>query len=252
MNKEYVIETNNLSKRFTIGTRERMTFFTTMREVLSSETPKKDIWAVKDISFKVKKGEMVAVIGPNGAGKTTLLRVLSGIMAPTSGEYITREEVSPMFELGLGFNPLFTAIQNIYLYGALHGLSRKDIERKLPGIIEFSGLKGFMHAKLREFSSGMRQRLAFATVMQTARGIIMVDEVLAVGDISFQKKCLNAFREILNRGDTILYVSHDIGSVRPLCSRALYLNRGQQRGYGPLPEMESLYNEDLREGRASL
>lgn len=244
-----IIETQNISKKFYIGTSEKLTLFSTLRSKFSGEMAKKEIWALKGIDFSVKKGEMVAIIGPNAAGKTTLLRILSGIMRQTSGKYIAREGISTVFELGVGFNPLFTAIQNIYLYGALHGLSRREIDKKLPQIIQFSELKGFMHAKLREFSSGMRQRLAFATVIQTAKGIIMVDEVLSVGDVSFQKKCVGAFKNLLERGNTILFVSHGLGDAKALCSRALYINNGLQKGYGSVDRMEELYAKDIQKAK---
>jgi len=246
-----VIEVKNLFKKFYIGTRERLTIFSTIRAKLSSEMPKREIWALKNINFEVKKGEMIAVIGPNGAGKTTLLRIIAGIMRQTHGEYMIEGNISTMFELGIGFNPRFTAIQNIYLYGARHGLSRKDIDRNLPQIIEFAELDGFMHAKLREYSSGMRQRLAFATIMQTAEDIIMVDEVLSVGDLAFQEKCVGAFKLLLDRGNTILFVAHGLGDAKRLCSRALYINKGEVKGYGPVEEIEELYTKDIQNEKAA-
>lgn len=245
MDKEIIIETKNLCKEYNIGTSERMTLFSTIRQKLSGEFPNRKIWALKDINFSVEKGEMVAIIGPNGAGKSTLLRILAGIMHPTSGTYTVRGDVSCMFELGLGFNPRFTAIENVFLYGALHGISRKEMDKKLPEIVEFSELEDFMGAKLREFSTGMRARLAFATVIQTLSNIIMVDEALAVGDISFQRKCFKAFEKILNEGATILFVAQSIGEVRKLCKRALYLRKGIQVGYGNLNEMEEMYIKDF-------
>lgn len=244
MTNETIVETKNLCKKFYIGTTERCTLFSTIRYKLSGEMPTRELWALKNINFSVKKGEMIVIIGPNGAGKTTLLRILSGIMFPTSGTYEVKKRVSCVFELGLGFNPRFTALQNVYLYGALHGLSKKEINKKLPEIIEFSELKDFMGAKLREFSSGMRARLAFATVIQTIEGIVMVDEVLSVGDASFQKKSQGAFEKILNEGNTILFVSHGPGAVKKLCSNALYLDKGNQIGFGPIEEMEKLYAEN--------
>ncbi|MFC2061738.1 ABC transporter ATP-binding protein [Elusimicrobiota bacterium] len=236
-----VMEVKNLSKKFYIGTTDKLTLFSSLRYIISTEMPKEELWALENINFSVKKGTMTAIVGPNGAGKTTLLRVLSGIMKPTSGEYEVKEDVSTIFELGLGFNPMFTALQNVYLYGALHGLSRKNINEKLPKIIEFSELHKFMNTKLRDFSSGMRQRLAFATIIQTASGIIMIDEVLSVGDMSFKKKCFKAIEKLLSNNNTILFVSHGLGDARELCSKALYLNKGKQRGYGSVENMEELY-----------
>lgn len=240
-----VIQTNNLSKKFKIGTRERLTFFTTLKYKLSGEYPETDFWALKNITFSVKKGEMIAVIGHNGAGKTTLFRILSGIMKQTSGTFSVKEELSCMFELGLGFNLRFTAIENVYLYGALHGISRKEIDKKMDAIIEFAELDKFMGAKLGEYSSGMISRLAFATVMQTLKGIILVDEVLSVGDIGFQQKCIKEFEKVLNSGHTILFISHGIGEIKRLCSKALYIDHGEQMAFGPVDEVEQMYYEKM-------
>ena len=244
-----VIQTNNLSKKFKIGTRERLTFFTSLRYKLSGDYPETDFWALKNISFSVKKGEMVAIIGHNGAGKTTLFRILSGIMKQTSGTFNVTENISCMFELGLGFNLRFTAIENVYLYGALHGISRKEIDKKMDAIVEFAELDKFMGAKLGEYSSGMISRLAFATVIQTLQGIILVDEVLAVGDVAFQKKCTKAFEKVLNEGHTILFISHGIGDERRLCSNALYIDHGQQMAFGPMKEVEQMYIERMNSKR---
>ena len=188
---------------------------------------------------------MVALIGIHGAGKTTLFRILSGIMKQTSGTFNVTENISCMFELGLGFNLRFTAIENVYLYGALHGISRKEIDKKMDAIVEFAELDKFMGAKLGEYSSGMISRLAFATVIQTLQGIILVDEVLAVGDVAFQKKCTKAFEKVLNKGHTILFISHGIGEERKLCSNALYIDHGQQMAFGPMNEVEQMYFEKM-------
>ena len=203
-----------------------------------------NISAIKDLSFSINDGEIVGLLGPNGAGKTTLLKNLAGIMAPTSGKVKARDDIFTIFELGIGFNVYFNGIENLYLYGALHGMTRRDIHRNLPRIIEFSGLGDFMYAKLSEYSSGMRQRLAFATIIQTAKGIIMVDEALSVGDQAFQCQCLAAFEDLLRRGNTILFVTHGIGEARRLCSRALYLNQGCIRHFGEVNETEEIYRKD--------
>jgi ABC-type polysaccharide/polyol phosphate transport system ATPase subunit len=242
----FAIKTNNLSKRFQIGTRERLTLFNSLRYKITGSFPERELWALKNISFSVKKGEMVAVIGHNGAGKTTLFRILSGIMKQTSGSFTVNEEISCMFELGLGFNLRFTALENIYLYGALHGITRKEIDKKMDSIIEFAELDNFMGAKLGEFSSGMIARLAFATVIQTLNGIILVDEVLSVGDIAFQKKCINAFEKVLSEGHTVLFISHGIGEVKKFCTNALYIDHGTQMAFGPINEVEDMYKQKMK------
>lgn len=243
---DIVIETNNLSKKFKIGTNEKLTFFTSLRYKLSGSFPEKDLWALRDINFKVRKGEMVAVIGHNGAGKTTLFRILSGILKPTSGTFSVKENISCMFELGLGFNLRFTALENVYLYGALHGISRKTINKKFDSIIEFAELENFVGTKLGEYSSGMISRLAFATIIQTLQGIILVDEVLSVGDVAFQQKCTKAFEKVLNEGHTILFITHGIGDAKRLCTNGLYIDHGKQMAFGPFNEVEQMYYEKMK------
>jgi ABC-type polysaccharide/polyol phosphate transport system ATPase subunit len=245
MSEYPVIETRQLSKKFHIGTRERLTLFSALRYRLSGEYPTGDLWALRDITFSVKPGEMIAVIGPNGAGKTTLLKILAGIMSHTSGTFDVRGGVSCIFELGLGFNPRFTALENIFAYGALHGLRRREVEKLLPEIADFSEMGEFMGAKLGDFSSGMRARLAFATVLQTMQNIVMIDEVLTVGDASFQQKCQRAFERMLHEGKTILFISHGLGGVKRLCTNALYINKGVQKGFGPVEEVTAQYAADV-------
>ncbi|MBN2407342.1 MAG: ABC transporter ATP-binding protein [Elusimicrobia bacterium] len=243
MSSAEIIRTENISKMFMIGSTDRYTMFNTFRYKLSGETPKKELWALKNINISVNKGDVVAIIGPNGAGKTTLLRIISGIMKATSGSYSVRGSVTSIFELGLGFNPMFTALQNVYLYGALHGLSRKKVDAILPKIVEFSGLEDFMGAKLSEFSSGMRSRLAFAMIIQTVEDIVLVDEIMAVGDISFQQKCLSTYEKMIEEGKTLIFVTQSLdGRLEEICTGALYINRGEQILYGPPEEATALYN----------
>ena len=244
MENNEIIKVEGLSKRFDIGTKERMTLFSTIRHKLSGEYPTREVWALKDINFSLKKGEMAVIVGPNGAGKTTLLRILAGIMVQTSGKYEIRGQVSCIFDLGIGFNPRFSAIDNIYLYGALLGISRKELDKKLPEIVAYSELGDFMGAKLSEFSSGMKSRLAFSTVVQTIKDIVMIDEVLAVGDASFQRKCMATFENLLNQGKTIIYISHSPYSVRKFCNKALYINHGRQVAFGNFNEVTEMYGDN--------
>jgi ABC-type polysaccharide/polyol phosphate transport system ATPase subunit len=239
-NKE-MIKVEGVSKIFEIGTKERMTLLSTIRHKLSGEYPTREVWALKNINFTLKKGEMAVIVGPNGAGKTTLLRILAGIMFPTSGKYEISGQVSCIFDLGIGFNPRFSAIDNVYMYGALLGISRKEVDKKLPEIVEFSELGDFMGAKLSEFSSGMRSRLAFSTIVQTIKDVVMVDEVLAVGDASFQRKCMATFENLLNQGKTIIYISHSPSGVKKFCNKALYINHGNQVAFGGFEEVTEMY-----------
>lgn len=244
MENNEIIKVEGISKRFDIGTKERMTLLATIRHKLSGEYPTREVWALKDINFSLKKGEMAVIVGPNGAGKTTLLRILAGIMVPTFGKYEIGGQVSCIFDLGIGFNPKFSAIDNVYMYGALLGISRKELDKKLPDIVEFSELGDFMGAKLSEFSSGMRSRLAFSTIVQTIKDIIMVDEVLAVGDASFQRKCMATFENLLNQGKTIIYISHSPIGVRKFCNKALYINHGRQMAFGNFDEVTEMYGNN--------
>jgi lipopolysaccharide transport system ATP-binding protein len=188
--------------------------------------------ALQNVSFSVKHGETFGVIGPNGCGKSTLLKVLAGVLYPDSGRVRMNGKIAPFLELGVGFQPELTAKENVYLYGAIMGLTRKDIDERYEEIIDFSELKRFENMKLRNFSSGMYVRLAFATAIQTNPDIMLVDEVLSVGDESFQKKCGQKIDEIRDAGKTILLVSHSLGTVKALCNRCLLLNGGQAVAVG--------------------
>ena len=185
--------------------------------------------ALHDINFTVDEGEMFGIIGENGSGKSTLLKILAHIMRPTSGKVEVRKTVTPFLELGVGFQFDFTAVENIRLYGTIMGLSQREITDKTDDILDFAGLQRFRDAKLKNFSVGMYVRLAFSTAIQTCPEILLLDEVLAVGDIEFQGKCLAALEKFKKEGVTIIFVSHDLASVRQHCSRALLL---RQRGAG--------------------
>jgi homopolymeric O-antigen transport system ATP-binding protein len=183
--------------------------------------------ALQDVSFSVKRGETFGVIGPNGCGKSTLLKVLAGVLYPDSGRVKVNGKIAPFLELGVGFQPELTAKDNVYLYGAIMGLTKRDIDRRYDEIMDFAELKRFENMNLRNFSSGMYVRLAFSTAIQTDPDIMLVDEVLSVGDEAFQQKCGRKIDEIRRSGKTILLVSHALGTVRELCSRCLLMNGGR-------------------------
>ena len=183
------------------------------------------------------------MIGPNGCGKSTLLKILAGVLRPDGGRVTIAGKVAPFLELGVGFHPELTAIENIRLYGAIMGLSRREIEGKREGILEFADLKRFENMKLKNFSSGMYVKLAFATAIEANPDILLVDEVLSVGDEAFQKKCASKIEEIRRAGKTIVYVSHALGSVRDLCDRCLFLEEGRIAALG---EAEEVVEEYLR------
>lgn len=190
------------------------------------------LWALKNVSFEVKKGEALGIIGPNGAGKTTILKVLSKITEPTEGKAEVNGRVASLIELGAGFHPDLTGRENIYLNGAIMGMSRKEIDSKFGDIVKFSGLEEFIDTPVKRYSSGMYVRLGFAVAIHTEPDILLIDEVLAVGDMSFQFKCIQKITEFRNTGGTIIFVSHDLHNIRTVCSRALLLTKGEIQAMG--------------------
>ena len=240
------IVAEGIAKRFRIPKEKKLTVFENLVGLLRKGTTSyDDFLALQDISFSVKHGETFGVIGPNGCGKSTLLKVIAGVLYPDSGRVKINGRIAPFLELGVGFQPELSARDNVYLYGAIMGLTRKDVDCRYEEIMDFSELKRFENMKLRNFSSGMYVRLAFATAIQTDPDIMLVDEVLSVGDESFQKKCGDKIDEIRKAGKTILLVSHDLGTVRSLCGRCLLLNHGQILALGETEVVLSEY-ERLR------
>jgi lipopolysaccharide transport system ATP-binding protein len=187
-----------------------------------------EFWAIRDLNFEVQRGEIVGIIGRNGAGKSTLLKVLSRITEPTTGRITLRGRVASLLEVGTGFHPELSGRDNIYLNGAIHGLTRAEINQKFDQIVEFAEVTRFLDTPVKRYSSGMYVRLAFAVAAHLEPDILIVDEVLAVGDATFQKKCLGKIREVSSEeGRTVLFVSHNLSSVRQLCSRAILLEQGR-------------------------
>ena len=184
--------------------------------------------AVDNLNFEIKKGEFFGIIGRNGCGKSTLLKMMAGVYVPSSGKILVDGKIVPFLELGVGFNGELTGRENVFLNAAILGLSDKEIADKYDKIVEFAELERFMDQKLKNYSSGMQVRLAFAVAMQVDADIFLMDEVLAVGDTAFQMKCFDKFRELKAKGKTIVFVTHDLGSVRKFCDRVLYLNNGEE------------------------
>ena len=187
----------------------------------------KEFYALKGVSFEISKGECVGIIGHNGAGKSTLLKLLTGVAFPTSGEIEINGRLASMLELGSGFNPELTGIENIYFNGSLNGLTKEEIDGKLKDILEFADIGNFIEQPVKNYSSGMFARLAFAVAINVDPDILIVDEILSVGDVSFQVKCMEKFNEFKKKGKTILYVSHGLGTVKKFCDRAIWLQKGE-------------------------
>jgi len=220
-----VITVEHLHKDFRIPHEKRDTLFAVLTGLIrpaSYET----FHALQDINFSVDEGEMLGIIGENGSGKSTILKILTRIMRPTSGTIDVKKKVTPFLELGVGFQYDFTAVENIRMYGIIMGLPQKHIEERVDEILEFAGLERFRDTPLKNFSSGMQVRLAFSTAIKTDPEILLLDEVLAVGDMEFQKKCLDVLNTFRNEGVTIVFVSHDLESVKKYCNRVLLLRHG--------------------------
>ena len=200
-----------------------------------------DLWALKDVSFDVQPGEIVGVIGRNGAGKSTLLKILSQITYPTEGQVHIRGRVASLLEVGTGFHPELTGRENVFLNGAILGMSQADVRRRFDEIVDFSGVERFLDTPIKRYSSGMHVRLAFAVAAHLEPEILIVDEVLAVGDHEFQSKCLGKMEEVAQGGRTILFVSHNMGAIQRLCPKALLLADGHIREHGPTDEVVSAY-----------
>ena len=214
--------------------------------------PSDVIWAVKDVSFEMKEGEVVGIIGVNGAGKSTLLKILSRITVPTSGRVTIRGRVSSLLEVGTGFHPELTGRENIYLNGTILGMRKKEIDRKFDEILDFSGVEKFIDTPVKRYSSGMKVRLAFAVAAHLEPEILIIDEVLAVGDARFQKKCMDKMKDVGKHGRTVLFVSHNMQAITRLCPRTILLSDGQVLADGPSPEMVSIYLNSEGDLRRSL
>jgi len=225
MTEEPIIKVENLTKIFKLPHEKYSTVKQHFINIFKRKSSQ-ELKALDDVSFEVKEGEFFGVIGPNGSGKSTLLKILSKIYQPTSGTIEINGSLSPFIELGVGFNPELTAQENVFLNAAILGLGKKETENKFGEIIRFAELEEFVDQKLKNFSSGMQVRLAFSIAVQAQADILLVDEVLAVGDASFQQKCLEVFRKLKKEGKTIVFVSHALGIIEDFADRVLFLKNG--------------------------
>lgn len=245
-----MIKVDNVSMRFNLGIEKNFSikqafvdFFTPNKKKKKSE----DFWALNNVSFDVKKGEVVGLIGSNGAGKSTLLKVVSGVMKPTKGKVQVDGVISPMIELGAGFDPELTARENIFLNGAILGYSKSFLESKFDEIVEFSELKDFLDVPVKNFSSGMTAKLAFSIATIVDPEVLIVDEILSVGDIKFQEKSKNKMMEMIKGGTTVLYVSHSLESIKDLCTKVVWLEHGQIVKIGKTDEIcNEYYKEQMK------
>lgn len=241
--KDYAIEVNHVSMLFRLN-RERVDnakeYFI---RLLTRKLHYTEFWALKDVSFKIEKGDRVGVMGFNGAGKSTLLKTIAGVLKPTMGSVKVTGTIAPMLELGAGFDPNYTGAENIYLYGATMGFSRKFIDEKYDEIVEFSELKEFINAPLKSYSSGMKSRLGFAIATAVKPDVLILDEVLSVGDAAFKEKSEQRILDMMEDGVTVLYVSHSTDRIRKLCNKAIILTKGQIVANGEVGEICDMYTE---------
>jgi len=221
------ITVKNISKKFRIPHEKKTTLFQNIIGLIRRQYSYEEFWALKSISFEVNRGETIGIIGRNGSGKSTLLKMLANVLYPDSGSITVNGKIASFLELGVGFQPELTAEDNVYIYSSILGMSRKETKKVYNDIFEFAELKRFENMKLKKYSSGMYLRLAFSTAIHANPEILLVDEVLAVGDEAFQKKCIIKIDEFRTRGKTIIFVSHSMDAVKRICSRSILLAEGE-------------------------
>lgn len=244
---KFAIEVENVGMKFNMSSEKVDDFKDYVIKLIKRQLNYKEFWALKDISFKIKKGDRVGIVGLNGAGKSTLLKVISGVLKPTEGKVKISGSIAPLLELGAGFNKQYTGVENIYLYGAMLGHSKAFINEKFDEIVKFSELGDFINVPVKNYSSGMKSRLGFAIATIVEPDILILDEVLSVGDAKFRKKSTNKIKSMIENDVTVLFVSHSIEQVLELCNKAILLEKGHLVAYGNSEEIAELYQRKLDE-----
>lgn len=238
------ISIENLGKKYQLHSQKGSTLFSKLSGNFGKEQD--SFWALRNVDFNVEEGKVLGLVGPNGAGKSTLLKLLSRITFPTEGRFTTYGRVSSLLEVGTGFHPELSGMDNIYLNGSILGMSKVDIHKSLDEIIEFSGVEKFINMPVKHYSSGMKVRLAFSVAAHLTAEILLIDEVLAVGDASFQRKCIERMENVAqNQGRTILFVSHNMRAVKDLCNDAIYIEGGRVTKSGTAEEITQFYSQSL-------
>lgn len=241
MDNETIITVDHVSMRFNLSSEKFDSFKEYVIKSIKRQVSYDEFWALKDVSFEVEKGDSVGLIGLNGSGKSTMLKTIAGVYKPTKGSVTVKGNIAPLIELGAGFDMDLTARENVFLNGALLGYSRKEMEKEYDEIVEFSELKDFMNVPVKNFSSGMISRLAFAIATVGIPDILIVDEVLSVGDFHFQEKCEKRIFNMMDKGTTILFVSHSIQQVKRICNKIVWLDRGNLKMLGSTQEVCDIY-----------
>lgn len=237
MSEEFIIEAADISIRFNMNKENVFSLKEYFIKFLRGKLMFEEFWALRDISLSVKRGEILGIVGLNGAGKSTLLKVIAGVLKPTKGSIQIKGSIAPLIELGAGFDLELTARENIYLNGAILGHSKKFMSEKFDEIVDFSELKDFLDVPLKNYSSGMVARIGFAIATVIEPEILIVDEILAVGDFHFQEKCEKRIKALFDNGTTVIIVSHSIQQIEKLCSKVLWLDHGNIRRYGATAEV---------------
>jgi lipopolysaccharide transport system ATP-binding protein len=244
-----IIEVQDLWKRFKIPHEKKTTIFENLASIMqildSRSMTYEEFWALKGVSFSVERGVSMGVIGRNGSGKSTLLKLIANILHPDKGKIKVTGKVASILELGVGFHPDLTVKENILIYGSIMGLKNREIKKRINKILDFSNLQRFRDAKLKNLSSGMQMRLGFSTAIETEPDIFLIDEALAVGDMEFQKKCLDKFRQFKEEKKTILLVSHALAPVREFCEETILLSKGEIVSSGKTDDVIGIYEKTL-------
>ena len=244
--QEYAIEVNDVTMVFNMASAKLNSLKEYFIALARHELFFKEFKALKNVSFKVPKGSVVGLVGTNGSGKSTMLKIIAGVLEPTEGDCLVRGNIAPLIELGAGFDIELTARENIYLNGALLGYTKQFIDEHIEDIIDFAELHDFMDMPLKNYSSGMVARIAFAIATVAEPDILIVDETLSVGDVFFQEKCMNRIRSFIETGNvTVLFVSHDINQVENLCQTAVWIEKGVKRMEGPVAEVCEAYRQQF-------
>lgn len=246
---EYMLEVENVSMKFNLSSEKIDSLKDYVLKSIKREVSFDEFWALKNVSFKVEKGDRLGILGFNGAGKSTLLKVVAGVFKPTEGKVIRRGNIAPLLELGAGFDRQYTGRENIYLYGAMLGYRKDFIDGKFDEIVKFSGLKKFIDVPVKNYSSGMKSRLGFAIATIVEPDILILDEVLSVGDTKFRRKSERKIRRMFDDGVTVLFVSHSLEQVRRLCNKAMLLENGQVKALGEIDEVSNIYEQMLQDDK---
>ena len=244
--EDTVLEVKDVSVRFNLSEQKVDNLKEYLIKIIKREMRYKEFWALQDVSFQVKQGERVAILGLNGAGKSTLLKIVAGVLKATKGSVEKKGVIVPLLELGAGFDKQYTGAENIYLYGAMLGYSKSFLKERFDEIVKFSELGDFIHVPLKNYSSGMKARLGFAIATLVEPNILILDEVLAVGDAKFRKKSEKRIKDMFAKGVTVLFVSHNLAQVRSLCTRGILLEKGRLIADGPIEEVAAIYEEKIK------